>query len=657
MDSNALNCAEEANSTDCLLRILLQFLEDAQKSDNEKFDWDPITFGFTVPIAVIAASFAIIPIYQAVLAAGQGRRKCSPEAIGKWSKCTKRKWKVRELGILYIAKTPILTIESVAKYLQLQDMNSPESQSQPCKKAIEVGTKFGFYYLKEKLSLLFQKRSSDTVTMERSQDAEEHDAGAASWYIFLHNMGLSDFQQPKKDMVTTLADYLPGDLLAVPARIEVRLAFVLMAMFNESLRVQDAKLRFPNLIGKQNQFEIRPHPTLGTVGAFSSYETIQKAKKLSKERLELAFKNAEGTIILSSKSLFSTLQSWRQMLEIKIVDYWIFYGPIADHRDNCEQCRHSHDMNPGSFTLPRNTWLFYGFLFGKAPVFCPAAFPWSVVPSTHMFEALAISGNIATNGKVKLAAEKDESYSSTHIFDLIINFYPNKTRCLLSDQIERLFCPCNEVLDACSQLLLGFNTFSDWVTTSFTGELPKLRMNVLKILCHIDSWLVTQDDKLVTCRAAWLLTDTMCLQQLLSYLDTRPKDAKTLSIEGLIQLCRQVKRCDIEDSKSWYLIESFTYREAKEMSDDLTRRFNDISILERIGRIIKTELTAKMEWIDSGPSKSGPLPIRDWKDDNGQLITRVLAFRAMLSAILYYTAHDNTSMLSSGIWEQIIPMI
>jgi hypothetical protein len=91
-DDTGSSCPEEGNSTDCLLRLVLRTLEARSAAEDGKFDWDPITFAFTVPISIFAATFALITIYQAILAAGPGRRKSNRRAIGGWADETRKEW-------------------------------------------------------------------------------------------------------------------------------------------------------------------------------------------------------------------------------------------------------------------------------------------------------------------------------------------------------------------------------------------------------------------------------------------------------------------------------------------------------------------------------------------------------------------------------------
>ncbi|KAK4098169.1 hypothetical protein N658DRAFT_488687 [Parathielavia hyrcaniae] len=112
------SCPEDGNSTDCLLRLVLRTLEARGAAEDEKVDWDPVTFAFTVPISIFAAAFALITIYQAILAAGPGRRKSNRRAIGSWADYMTQEWNWHDLNRLTIATTPVLRSEEVLDILK-----------------------------------------------------------------------------------------------------------------------------------------------------------------------------------------------------------------------------------------------------------------------------------------------------------------------------------------------------------------------------------------------------------------------------------------------------------------------------------------------------------------------------------------------------------
>ncbi|KAL4731577.1 hypothetical protein ACLX1H_000550 [Fusarium chlamydosporum] len=278
MDSISLQCIEEANSTDCLIRALIKFLENAQEDNDARFNWDPITFGFTVSIALVAAGFALITIVQAILVAGPGRRKSNSEAIGKWSKYTVRQWRFRDLGYLHIAKTPIRTIQNVMAYLEAAEQQAREGEERS-------------YY------------TPKIPTKTSYHHSKSFAASAAKWLVFLGEVGLSDLELSGEALETWLADYLPSDLLAVPALIEVQTAYIFMSLFCKPFRVLNTDARYPVLIGKDFQFKVRQHPTLGSIGTFSKYHHgLQNAlvKTVSSSALSVTIKQANGIIPVST---------------------------------------------------------------------------------------------------------------------------------------------------------------------------------------------------------------------------------------------------------------------------------------------------------------------------------------------------------------------
>lgn len=114
MDADNPTCPRDSNSTDCLLQNIVQLLDSGQKADDAKFDWDPLTFVFTLIIGVVALVFALIPIIQVIIAPGQGSRTTNHLAIGKkWSQKRERRWNWHEWTFEYTASTPIFRVETL----------------------------------------------------------------------------------------------------------------------------------------------------------------------------------------------------------------------------------------------------------------------------------------------------------------------------------------------------------------------------------------------------------------------------------------------------------------------------------------------------------------------------------------------------------------
>ncbi|TIC97511.1 hypothetical protein CH35J_007526 [Colletotrichum higginsianum] len=98
MSTAVLDCPEDSNSTDCLLRAVLRVLKESQDQKDSKYDWDPVTFVFTVLLGVAALAFAVLTIAQGLVAARKGYRKASKRAISTWAANTQKEWIWGELN-------------------------------------------------------------------------------------------------------------------------------------------------------------------------------------------------------------------------------------------------------------------------------------------------------------------------------------------------------------------------------------------------------------------------------------------------------------------------------------------------------------------------------------------------------------------------------
>ena len=258
-------CPEAENSTDCLLRELLKAINDKDK----EFNWDPLNFAFTVPIGLVAALFAALTIFQAILSAGSGRRRCNEIAIGRWSELTTRRWSWHDLMFLSTAKTPLLRSDSILKVLN-HNRNKQQSSG-----------------------------NSEYV----STDQFSNGASAATWLKFLQEMNLEelslevlDSSGKDKNIAETPADYLPSDLIAVPAYGEVGLIVAMAAAAGAYSWKFNSQSPYPIIIGEDFQFDFRQHPTLGTVGAFSRYVQRVEKSSVSRKYLAKAIEHARGKI-------------------------------------------------------------------------------------------------------------------------------------------------------------------------------------------------------------------------------------------------------------------------------------------------------------------------------------------------------------------------
>ncbi|KAK0739048.1 hypothetical protein B0T21DRAFT_135979 [Apiosordaria backusii] len=213
---NSATCPEDANSTDCLLRLVLAALDKQAADAAEEYNWDPITFAFTASIGILAALLAILTIYQAVLASGPGRRKSNRRAIGPWALKTKTEWSWRDLNSVSIATTPVLRADDVLRKLGGMDdwmYFLPEKEYSKRELPSHV----------EDESLERLVRQAQAVDQETQKQEKMTTSGtySATWLQLLEHIQLHRITLDTTLVEETMADYLPSDLLAVSAYAEV----------------------------------------------------------------------------------------------------------------------------------------------------------------------------------------------------------------------------------------------------------------------------------------------------------------------------------------------------------------------------------------------------------------------------------------------------
>lgn len=253
MSSDSSNCPEDSNSTDCLLRTLIQLVSDQPKADDAEYNWDPVTFVFTAIIGIIAivfAAFALIPIVQTFLTAGRANRRTSERAIGKWSQNRERRWNRSEWTIDFITKVPIFRADNL-----LPNMEKVEENYREATGAFRVNAG--------------SEQATDTKTQSWSQ-AHQH---AATWVNLFERLGLDQVGMIDDLLRPVDISFLPDDLVAAPAYAEIRLIISAAAIMPDAhTLLLEEKSGVPVMIGHGFQFEFRQHPLLGLVGAFLSFD-------------------------------------------------------------------------------------------------------------------------------------------------------------------------------------------------------------------------------------------------------------------------------------------------------------------------------------------------------------------------------------------------
>ncbi|KAF4856913.1 hypothetical protein CGCSCA4_v000046 [Colletotrichum siamense] len=313
------SCPEDSNSTDCLLRTLLQFLNEQHREEDAQTNWDPITFWFTVPVGLLATVFAVTMILQAVFAAAKGRRKTNERAIGRWSRKTKKGWSWSEMGFEVTARTPILRTGTLLEHVMARQ-SIFKGMDPDCNIETERN-----YALVAKHSKDMERQHWNNIpeilifigitdyTRSWFRSVSE-DTSAAAWIGLFAEIGLDRAELNLVDMGNGLrsvtADYLPDDIVAAPAYAELGIIVSLLATTGVSFGAVDETSKYPTIVGRGFQFDFRQHPILGVVGAYSRHERKDKRTATPDlKAIRMALLNGNGIIYTAGGLLLARDES------------------------------------------------------------------------------------------------------------------------------------------------------------------------------------------------------------------------------------------------------------------------------------------------------------------------------------------------------------
>ncbi|KAF4775578.1 hypothetical protein HER10_EVM0012152 [Colletotrichum scovillei] len=383
MATDGSDCPENNNSTDCLLRNLLQLLNDQRNADDAEVNWDPISFAFSSLLGVAAATFALVTIWQAIAAAGKGWRKTNRNAIGDWAARTESRWIWSEMSYKTTAWTPILNAKTVHLFV-----GKDNSQAEDKKLSLWAKTRTFLYKL---IPDSFLPR----VTPPQS-DPNIEDRPAATWVRFLEELGLRKAElsgeEDKEGLRRVVADYLPDDLPAAPAYAQVGL--IVAATTLAGVQVQSVKKStdsvYPLIVGRGFQLDFREHPLLGIVGVYSRYEPARrKHSQFKPEHLAMVMKYGRGSfkameICGSSLSTIDTqdLDSSTHLQQAKTLMMFEVQGSYQ-----------FSDAFISTLGAAFNDFVPMSHLFLAAtPALCPLLFPRSAFTTTFPMSMLALLG-------------------------------------------------------------------------------------------------------------------------------------------------------------------------------------------------------------------------------------------------------------------------
>ncbi|KAK7757651.1 hypothetical protein SLS62_000027 [Diatrype stigma] len=327
-------CSGNQNSTDCLLKALLGAIGQQNKAKDAEFNWDPLSFGFTAPVGILAALFTFLTVVQMIIASGPGRRRSDKQVIGRWSSKKKTRLNWTEMRFLTIVPTPVLRASSLKQELLIlfghlrptsAETNITDQSRLHWKKLWTV-LLTNLVSLARKCIMFSAEKLHVAASLVRKLDRPNRhlqslpaymqsiqvgfvnpaaQPSRAKWLVHLDELNLEKFIFEKSDVEHNAADYLPSDLQAVPAYSEVGCAVALAAASGISSLKTDELSPYPLIIGNNFQLSFREHPLLGSVGVFSRYGRRELLILLAQQvNLLLALCYAEGEVLSRIKGLY-----------------------------------------------------------------------------------------------------------------------------------------------------------------------------------------------------------------------------------------------------------------------------------------------------------------------------------------------------------------
>ncbi|KAK1477225.1 hypothetical protein CCUS01_05043 [Colletotrichum cuscutae] len=459
MDTDISTCPQDSNSTDCLLRTLVQILNGSQKADDAKYDWDPITFAFTVIVGAVALLFALVPIVQTIIAPGQGSRTTNRLAIGeKWSKESSRQWNWRQWTYEYTVITPIFRLQALRKWVQA-DIDNIKTDSDETNFGSDIdeiceertrhtdlekhiacpnstddkNTEKDSEGLKSALITILR------YFLPRQTSTHSENRPAATWIDFFHKVGL-DRIDPRDDLGRrkVTADYLPSDLVAAPAYAQIGVIVTAASTTPGWAKwPTDPSSNFPVIFGYGFQFDFRQHPILGVLGAYSQYskrqqdqddsrnipgifglqwlydktkagkDALQKKEEREKllsyhslSRLKVAISHSRASIEADRQSLFSTGPDD----PLSVINLSTSHHRVEALRYMLKLSKEDmHSRAQGAFMLDygglshEQYMPIVGLFLASTPRYVPTLFPTDLLSKRPPLTLLALNGHFWTN--------------------------------------------------------------------------------------------------------------------------------------------------------------------------------------------------------------------------------------------------------------------
>ncbi|WQF82301.1 hypothetical protein CDEST_07315 [Colletotrichum destructivum] len=690
MSTAVLDCPEDSNSTDCLLRAVLRVLKENQDQGDSKYDWDPVTFVFTVLLGVGALAFAGLTIAQGLVTARKGYRKASKRAISTWAENTQKEWIWGELNFQYTARTPIFRIDYLLDWVKDWDSNGLTIRPGSPYKDVDPGHVLQSANAATWIAFFKVTGLEKVEPPRKAEPSEKDNLPVKAW--LLDRFGLQEKAESSENdcgLRSTVADFLPDDLVAAPAYAQGGVVIAAAAAvgiqrwpFTRGIPEQ------PVIIGRSFQFDFRQHPILGSIGSFSNHHPTDETIKVpSPHKLKSTMQYALGIIKLHGLS-----QSEDVKIKVNLVsDYESFKDQMVKV---AEVTQSIHSTTPfdrfyGSRAyLEEHVNVNHCLFKAVTPDDPPELFPLTSSKLTVdcSLTTLALCGKYWA--KADLHAFGKSEFGS---WPTPTSEYPLPSWRPFDWGVDHGWGSVKPMLQLCLKQVNNPDEVREWYGKADPETQQDLRRRILKQLRLVDIWLGHEED--VDFRTADLYRTYLVLSHAEkaakakifnapvneagrdgSHANDNSKFAAAARsrhlpiIRGIRDLLDTLKLARetleamlVPDGESTIPSEHLdhlkeVFRKYQKELDVITAPFSDMStestqmLVDRLCVVVVCNSEQEDGW---------PLWDRfsSLRDDSTRDVDDVLIFRFILMVLLFQTAIDNSEVLNSSLWDRVIPII
>lgn len=261
------------DSIPCLLRALLSdnttnTLLQELLSANSQFNWDPLSFGVTAAIGVLAFLVSLTTVFQGLLAANSGRIKAGYAAIGPFAKQSRSYFNFEEFRLRTTCYVPFITIRPTQRDHQVNWAEAMNESNYVEKR----GRKQRSSYILRPFCRRFRK----LLLGGKPSSADDFNA---TWMMLLARLNLG--RDHLWSLVKRDTDYLPSDISAAPAVARSKdLALLAVIAEDHSTVKCSSDGRYPIVDGYSSRLTFQNHPYLGPVGLYELLKPSQHVASL-----------------------------------------------------------------------------------------------------------------------------------------------------------------------------------------------------------------------------------------------------------------------------------------------------------------------------------------------------------------------------------------